>query len=271
MPSELNPTVDCFVFQDGKLAPCLREIVTEEPLRIMLGDDPLVTLVRTPGNEEELALGFLLTAGVISSADEVRAIEFRSSNSANRGEVRVHLFSDRSLSRQMARPRGVFSSGGIDHADSIEELMRDVPAFSRLAGRLTPDDIFTLGEAMRRAQERFRRTGGTHAAALASPPMSADSKVVVREDIGRHNALDKAVGAAAREKMLSGNALLFTSGRLSLEMVSKAARAGIGDLAGVSAPSAAAVELAGRLHMFLAGFVRDGRMTVYSGRDALKV
>ena len=271
MVSEPRTDSGFFAFQNGKLSPCTRELVTEEPLKIILGDDPLVTLMRTPGSEEELALGFLLTEGLISSPKDVGAIAFcESATTGNRNELRVRLVSGAARPPILPQRRIVFSSCGIRGAETAEDAARELRPFELPAGRLTADDIFALGEAMRRAQERFRRTGGTHAAAIAAPPVSRNSNVIVREDIARHNALDKAVGAAVSEGLLSGNALLFVSGRLSLTMVAKAARAGISDLAAVSAPSAQAVELAGRLNMLLAGFARERTMTVYSGRNALR-
>jgi FdhD protein len=165
----------------------------------------------------------------------------------------------------------------------IEEVAADIAPFARPPLRLAAEDLFALAEAMRRAQKMFQRTGGTHAAALGRPPVESGAECIVREDLGRHNALDKAVGCAAQRGMLApelcpqhtaerfaARLALLLSGRLSFEMVAKAARAGISEVAGVSAPSALAVELARRLNMFLAGFVRERTLTVYSGADALR-
>jgi FdhD protein len=152
----------------------------------------------------------------------------------------------------------------------IEEAAARIAPFRRPAGRIALGDLFNLAEAMKASQELFKRTGAAHGAALGMPSARQDSRPLVREDIGRHNALDKAVGAAARQGIPLSESLLFLSGRLSFEMVAKAARAGISDVAAVSAPSALAVALGRTLNMFLAGFVRNRMMTVYSGADALR-
>ena len=267
MPTEPEQAHESFLFENGTLSPCARNLVTEQPLTILLNDRPLVTLMRTPGDEEELALGYLLTEGLVRSPKDVGAITFCPEG---RNKVLVHLASGVEAPSPLPSHRRVFSSCGICGAEAIEEVARDLPRFALSPGRLAPGDIFALAEAMRRGQERFRRTGGTHAAALARPPVTSEVEAIVREDIGRHNALDKAVGVAARREWGFEGLLLLLSGRLSFEMVAKAARAGICDVAGVSAPSAPAVQLAERLNMFLAGFVRGNTMTVYAGRDALK-
>jgi FdhD protein len=151
----------------------------------------------------------------------------------------------------------------------IEEEAAGIAPFRRPAGRIAPGDIFILAEAMKASQELFKRTGAAHGAALGMSSARPDSGTLVREDIGRHNALDKAIGAAARRGIPLSESLLLLSGRLSFEMVAKAARAGISDVAAVSAPSALAVALGRTLNMFLAGFVRNRTMTVYSGANAL--
>lgn len=262
---------ECFVFKEGSLAPCSRELVAEEPLSIHLNAQPLVTLMRTPGNELDLALGFLLTEGVVRSPDEVGTISFCASGEfGNANVVRTRLASGVSGPPVVPRHRRVFSSCGICGAEAIEEAARDIAPFQRPGGRIRPDDVFNLADAMHRAQGIFRRTGGAHAAALAQPPVQSDSATIVREDLGRHNALDKVVGAASRRGGALESALLVLSGRLSFEMVAKAARVGISDVAGVSAPSALAVQLAATLNMFVAGFVRGRTMTVYSGAEALR-
>jgi FdhD protein len=273
-PSDLpaGRVAEFFTFENGALSPCSRELLPEEPLGIALDGEPLITLMRTPGNEEDLALGFLLTEGLIRSAAEVGAISFCRDGAAGvRNEVRVHLASGVKPARPLPAHRKVYSSCGICGADMIAETAAGIAPFSRSPGRIAPGDIFALAEAMKSLQSLFKRTGAAHGAAVAAPSVHPDSEIIVREDIGRHNALDKAVGAAARQGIPLSECLLLLSGRLSFEMVSKAARAGISDIAAVSAPSALAVTLGRSLNMFLAGFVRNQTMTVYSGADALHI
>lgn len=261
---------ECLAGGGGSFEACGREVVAERPLRIVVDGRPAATLMQTPGAEIELAVGFLLTEGWIRSLADVGAATFcRDGALGAAGEVRVGL----------ARPdsgaaprnyRDVMSSCGLCGDELIEQVAERLQPFARPTCRVCPADVFALRDAMEANQPLFRRTGGTHAAALAATPMVA-GRAVVREDLGRHNALDKAVGAAAGMSFDFARSLLFLSGRLSLEMVAKAARAGIADVAGVSAPSDLAVSLARKLNMFLAGFVRGGAMTVYAGDDALGV
>jgi len=267
---ETNPLTDCFVVGPGRRTPEQRELVAEEPLTILVGDQPVATLMRTPGDEVELAMGFVLTEGIVGSPKDIGAISFCAQGGlSGRNEVRVAL-AEGARPRRLPAHRRVFSSCGVCGAEMIEEIAADIPAFARPPLRLAAEDLFALADAMRRGQKIFQRTGGTHAAALARPPVKPGAECIVHEDLGRHNALDKVVGAAAQRDMLGPGLALPPSGRLSFAMVAKAARPGISEVAGVSAPSALAVELARRLNMFLAGFVRDRTLTIYSGADALR-
>ncbi len=270
MTDELRPLVDCFVVAPGGWTPEQRELVAEEPMTILVGDQPVATLMRTPGGEVELATGFVLTEGIVGSPKEIGAVSFCAKGElSGRNEVRVAL-AEGARPRRLPAHRRVFSSCGVCGAEMIEEIAADIPAFARPQRRLAAEDLFALADAMRRGQKIFQRTGGAHAAALARLPVKPGAECIVREDLGRHNALDKAVGAAAQRGLLGPGLALLLSGRLSFEMVAKAARAGISEVAGVSAPSALAVDLARRLNMFLAGFVRERTLTIYSGADALR-
>jgi FdhD protein len=267
-PGALEPTrtFRCDVVGAAGPEPATRRVIEEQPLRILVDGSPVATLMRTPGGEAELALGFLLTEGIVRSAAEVGAVSFcRDGSLGAAGEVDVRLVGG-AAGRPVRRYRDIFSSCSLCGDEWIEEVAADLPPFERPAGRLRAADILRVAETMAGAQPGFAATGGAHAAALAELPFET---AVVREDLGRHNALDKAVGAALTGGMDLGSSLLVLSSRLSFEMAAKAARAGICDVAGVSAPSAAAVRLARRLGMFLAGFVRGGTMTVYAGLEAL--
>jgi len=267
--AESSQCFDCLAGSAGALRPCTREVMVELPLRILVNGEPVATLMQTPGAETELALGFLMTEGWIRSFSDVGAISFCPEGQLGAaGEARVLLAAGCPTNRRGYRE--VFSSCGLCGDTLLDEFARSLPVVERPARRLRPADVFRLRDAMEAAQQAFRQTGGTHAAALAEVPVGEGTgRLVVREDLGRHNALDKAVGAAMRMSFCLDRSLVFLSGRLSFEMVTKAAQAGIGDLAGVSAPSALGVALARRLGMFLAGFVRGESMTVYSGADAL--
>ena len=262
----------CHVVQGGVVRPAERLLLAEEPLLIQIGEQPIATLMRTPGNDVELALGYLLTEGIIQSPDMAGAITFCQETTEGADVVRVLPAEGAGLRPGAAPHRRVFSSCSVCGVEQIEEVAREIRPFSPAARRLTCGGITALAGRMRERQALFQGTGASHAAALALRPLEAASleQAIVREDIGRHNALDKAVGAAMRNGLDFGRGVLCVSSRLSFEMVAKAARAGIADVVGVSAPTTLAVELAQRLGMFLAGFARGESFTVYSGIEALE-
>ncbi len=263
--------VEAFCLDGESCRPCTRSVIREEPLRLVVNGAPVATLMRTPGEEADLALGFLLTEGLIRSPGEVAAVSFCPEGElGSAGEVQVRLTGapHETIRRRHAE---LFSSCSLCGLEMIEAYADDLTAFTRPAPRLAPPDIRALRDAMDAAQTLFRDTGGSHAAALAELPCaSGNPGAVMGEDLGRHNALDKAVGKAARQGLPLERCLLLLSGRLSFEMVAKAARAGVSDVAAVGAPSALGVALARRLNMFLAGFARGQKMTVYSGVEALQ-
>ena len=270
-PAARRETVDCHEFCGDVLRPTSRELVGEEPLRIDVNGRPAATLMRTPGDDVELALGFLVTSGIITSMGDVDGAwvcDQAATPLPNVVQVRI---SSAAGVHPLPGNRTVFSSCSVCGDDMIAELAEGISRFDRPEGRLTPADIFGLSAVMGSAQKAFRRTGGSHAAALSGVPVHRNgSGSVVMEDLGRHNALDKVVGAALRREIDRGRCLLMLSGRASVEMIAKASRAGIADVAAVSAPSALAVRLARSLGMFLAGFVRGENMTVYAGPEALR-
>ncbi len=267
---ETSQRLECLVVRAARTEPCTRDVIRERPLSIVVNGESAAVLMCTPGAEEDLALGFMLTEGFARSPEDVETISFRGEESGSTtSEVRVQLVGDGSRNVK-GRYRDIFPSSGSDGAELIEAMTKDLAGFQMPSKRLRVEDVLRLRDRMEAAQVLFRQTGAAHAAAVAELPIAGtEGCAVVREDIGRHNALDKAVGAAVRLGLPRERALLLLSGRLSLEMVAKAARAGIGQVAGLSAPSAAGVALASELGMFLAGFVRGETMTVYCGAEAM--
>jgi FdhD protein len=220
--------------------------------------------MRTPGHDFELAVGFLFAEGLLSAAGDVASVSYCTDGEQRYNVVNVVLAPGVGFDPGLlARNFYTTSSCGVCGKASIEAALG--PACPRISGPVVvePATLLALPGRLRAAQAVFERTGGLHAAAL----FTADGALVrVREDVGRHNALDKLVGAAllAGELPLAGGVVL-ASGRLSFELVQKAARAGVPVLAGVSAPSSLAAELADTAGVTLVGFLREGRFNVYAG------
>jgi FdhD protein len=237
-------------------------VAVEAPLEVRVGGKPITVLMRTPGHDEELVTGFLFNEGVITDADEVLATERPVDLSeAERGNVvNVSLLTAR---RAPAGDRLFFSNSscGICGKQSLASIeVQGAPVRSDLA--VTRRVLAALPERLRAAQPLFARTGGVHASGLFTP---AGELVAVREDVGRHNALDKLVGwALAEGRVPLADYLLLVSGRLSYELVQKAVAAGIPLVAAVGAPSSLAVEVAERFGITLVGFLRESGMNVYA-------
>lgn len=259
-------------FRDGRLAASVGEaLAVEEPLEIRLGGQRFTLTMRTPGNDEELVAGFLLAEGFIESrADlgEIRRLrDSKGEPDPNALDVILNVPAA-SLRERLRRNFTISSSCGVCGKTSIEATQRrTAPIESDLS--VTPAALLGLAPMMRRAQEVFAATGGLHAAALFVPaaegkPVGRFELLALREDVGRHNAVDKAVGyMLLNGKLPLGRALMMVSGRLSFEIVQKAAAAGIPILAAVSAPSSLAVELAEEVGMTLVGFLREGGFNLY--------
>jgi FdhD protein len=246
-------------------------LVTEEPMEIRVhgpGQAPrsLAVTMRTPGNDFELAAGFCLTEGVIESSDEVAEIAYCVEGPASQrfNIVTVRIREPVDLD-SLAQRRFVANAScglcGKATLDDVEIHCAPVADGPRVARSV----LLALPDRLREAQTVFDATGGLHAAACFEP---VGTLLTLREDVGRHNALDKLVGHAVLERALplSGRVLLV-SGRLSFEIVQKAARAGIPVLCAVSAPSSLAVAAAERLGQTVVGFLRDPRFNVYTHRE----
>jgi FdhD protein len=227
-------------------------VAVEEPLEIRIAGRPVAVTMRTPGHDEELALGFCLSEGLLP--EEARLPDDLAANAV---EVDAPDFDPAHLQRSFytSSSCGVCGKGALE-AVAVEALR--VESELRLPATL----VASLPERLRAAQAAFEATGGLHATGLFS---SAGDQLCVREDIGRHNALDKVVGWAFRERVLPlSDHVLCVSGRLSFELVQKAAVAGCPVLVAVGAPSSLAVDLAADRGVTLCGFVRDGSVNVYT-------
>ena len=251
-------------------------MVTEEPLQLMLGGEPLSVVMRTPGQDIELCLGLLFAEGIVRALDEVKLIRI----SAEAGETTegVHVVANLVESNQIdvllagaprRKPeRSMLSSSacGVCGAVLIEDLKRDL---ARLPDGPPVDPAILPGmvDALRAGQGVFERTGGLHAAGLFTP---GGKLIHLREDIGRHNAVDKVVGRALLEHAVpAASSVLLVSGRAGYEIVQKSISAGIPVLAAVGAPSSLAVALAREFNQTLIGFLRGDRFNVYAGHERL--
>ena len=230
------------------------EVAVEEPLEIRVDGAALTVTMRTPGHDEELALGFLHGEGLI---DGPRAAGLSDDLAANVVEVQGPLLGDPG-----ARRFYTTSSCGVCGKGSLQEVA--VHAAVLAPGPTVPRGLLAaLPERLR--QPAFGRTGGMHATGLFD---AAGEPLIVREDVGRHNAMDKVIGRALRDGLLPlGGQILCVSGRLSFELVQKAAVAGAPILVGVGAPTSLAIELAADRGMTLAGFARGTSVNVYSGEE----
>ncbi len=237
-------------------------VAAEEPLEIRVDSRPIAVVMRTPGHDEELAVGFLVSEGLIGRRSEVRDVR---PNPRNRSGNSVDVLLDPDVKvdfQSLTRHVFASSSCGLCGATSIAAVrrqfssLRDVPPVKAAT-------LLALPAAMRAAQTEFAETGGLHAAALFHIDGTIEA---VREDIGRHNAVDKLLGRGLLDANLPlrGRGLLV-SGRVSFEIVQKALAGGVGLIAAVSAPSSLAVTFARKNRQTLVGFLRDGRFNVYAG------
>lgn len=240
------------------------EVVAEEPLEVRVDGVPLAVIMRTPGHDAELALGFLYGEGIVASREDIADVlvwrDEEGRFAHNRVTVRLAANAHGDLDNAGRRFYAT-SSCGVCGKASIEAVLAMAPPLPR---REAPPAtvLYTLPERMRAAQTVFDRTGGLHAAAL----FTFDGEIVaVREDVGRHNAVDKLIGRSLLDGALPlTGRILMLSGRCSFEIVQKALLARISAIAAVSAPSSLAIEAARRGNIALAGFVRDGRFNFYA-------
>ncbi len=252
------------------------QLAAEEPLEIRLGYEgpggarahrALSVTMRTPGQDEELAAGFLLTEGIIQCKADLLGVrpcpdvqKPEEAGNVVRAELAGHVKVD---FQALERHFYTSSSCGVCGKTSIDAVQTATcPALPAQGPYVSYATVHRLPERLRAAQAGFEQTGGQHAAALFSP---AGELLLLREDVGRHNALDKLIGAALLQEWLPLHRhVLLVSGRASFELVQKAAAAGLGVLAAVGAPSSLAVRAAERFGMTVLGFVRNERFNIYS-------
>ena len=248
-------------------------LAVEEPLEIRIGGTPLTVTMRTPGDDMDLAAGFLFGEGLLQRAVDLRQIRMCDENVADvtLEPAALPLAQDAERATGARRSQRNFlttSACGVCGKESIEAIRvtsrYDIAAD---AVHVSPGVLASMPDRLRDAQRVFASTGGLHAAGLFTPD---GTLLVLREDVGRHNAVDKVVGWALREGRLPlAGHILLVSGRASFELVQKACMAGIPVLAAVSAPSSLAVGLAEEAGLTLVGFLRGNSMNAYTGTQRL--
>src|ERR1700687_1942691 len=247
------------------------QLAAEQPLEIRTGGTPLTVMMRTPGHERELALGFLFGEGIIREAADVARMRILPNGEHPDLEnvIDIDLAPDApGVDRRWQRNFLAASSCGLCGVSSIEAIHESAPPLPDDGLAIDREVIFGLDARLRSEQAIFARTGGLHA---AGPFTATGELVVVREDIGRHNAVDKVVGHAVERQLLPlDRHILMVSGRTSFEIVQKALQARIPVLVAVSAPSSLARDLAQASNQTLIGFLRGRSLNVYSGRQRIQ-
>ena len=242
-------------------------LAVEEPLELRLAGESFTVTMRTPGHDFELVAGFLVAEGIISSQDHLRSLRYcaGTDEAGNQTYNVVDAELDPALApTSLLRTRNVLTTSacGICGTTSIDAVEKTLPAGRTEDLRLSPRLLLELPERMRESQTLFSKTGGVHAAGLFD---AYGALLCLREDVGRHNAVDKVVGwALTHGRLPLSGTVLQVSGRASFELVQKAALAGIEMLSAVGAPSSLAVDLAERSGLTLAGFSRGGSINLYT-------
>jgi FdhD protein len=248
---------------DGGLEYQRDELTIEEPLEIRIRDKTIATTMRTPGHDEELAAGFLLSEAIIRDREQIDKFS-RPKTARNRENIiTVDLANGTKIKLNSAQRFGTISSScGLCGKKSIDVIRQNFAPITSTSRRISIETLLSLPDLLRQHQSDFDRTGGIHAAGIFD---SNGKPLVVREDIGRHNAVDKAIGRA----FLDGNLplechILLVSGRASFEIMQKALAANIPIVASVSAPSSLAMEFARDSNQTLVGFLRPPSFNIYS-------
>jgi FdhD protein len=256
-------------YEDGRVERVDDELADEQPLEVRVRGRPVSVTMRTPGQDAELAAGFLLTEGLVRQSQDITRIEACDRNEAGnvinvRLAPEVHVDFDRLT-------RHVFASSscglcGKATIDAVRALFPPIQTDSPVT--IEAATLMRLPSLMRRRQTTFDRTGGLHAAALFD---ERGKMIVIREDVGRHNAVDKVIGhALLRDLLPLDRCVLLVSGRSSFEIMQKALAGRVPVVAAVSAPSSLAVQFAEESEQTLVGFLREGRLNVYSRAERIR-
>jgi FdhD protein len=257
---------------DGSYEAVTDEVAVEEPLEIRIGNKPIAVTMRTPGHDEELAAGFLLSEGIVRRRADLRDIAHCALPASFGNTINVTLADQVKFNANATQRFGSISTScglcGKTSIDFIRQQLSPLPL--KTAACLAIEQLLRMPDQLRSRQGNFARTGGIHAAGIFDV---LGNVIVSREDVGRHNAVDKAIGRAFLDDHLPlSNHVLLVSGRASLEIVQKALAAGIPMVASVSAPSTLAIKFAREVGQTLIGFLRPPTFNVYSHveRVALK-
>jgi len=255
-------------WREGQFRHFEDSLVGEEPLEIRLNHDPVTVTMRTPGHDLELAAGFLFAEGIVQRREEIAGLKMGENGQAAGNVVCVDLRNGAGLSASHSKRNFIATSScGLCGKSSIDQIRVRGLRSPNTEFRLSPDALCELPDRLRAAQPVFERTGGLHAAAVFD---ERGELLALREDVGRHNAVDKVVGWALLEGHLPlSQHTLLVSGRGGFEIIQKALTAGFPVVASISAPSSLAVELAREFGLTLVGFLRGKRFVIYSGRERL--
>ena len=240
---------------DGKTKQVDDQVIIEAAVTIQVSEVGNFTLLCTPSEVQELAVGFLFTEGVITDIDQIEAI-----SDFNEKSTSIALKIQKNDAMLEQRNLIVTSSCGFCGAKNIQKLAENIAPLA-ITTHISLAEIFIRIAAMQKLQQLQQQTGAAHAAALFD---EEGNVVACCEDIGRHNALDKAIGAALLANKLAAGKVLVLSSRVSFEMVAKAAKAGVEIIVAISAPSSLAIEMAKRWQMTICGFVRNNKINIYS-------
>jgi FdhD protein len=254
---------------DGSYETTSDEVAVEEPLEIRIDNKPIAVTMRTPGQDEELVAGFLLSEGIVRQREDLSEIATGVLSGSFGNILNVTLGAKANFNPTAVHRFGTISSScglcGKTSSEFIRQQFPPLPRKKMFAFKV--EQLLQMPDKLRRGQKNFGRTGGIHAAGIFARD---DSLIILREDVGRHNAVDKAIGRAFLDKLLPlhGHALLV-SGRTSLEIMQKALAAGIPIVASVSAPSTLAINFAREVGQTLIGFLRPPTFNVYAHIERL--